>query len=122
MAHDACGEEGRRSVLRGEQVRRATRLSGKLTKDVQRRLIVFYDAVCPVGGTARDGAQRRRKDYLVLSRMNVSPHRWYSSLMVDPRKARETCKNVIMASHFRILFGRSIMSPMYSPMEIARIV
>ena len=62
------------------------------------------------------------ESYLVLSRMNVSPHRWYSNLMVHPLKARETCRNVIMASHFRILLGKRIMSPMYSPMEIARIV
>jgi len=64
----------------------------------------------------------RGEAYLVLSRMKVSPHRWYSNLIVHPRKARETCRNVIMASHFRILLGRRIMSPMYSPMEIARMV
>jgi hypothetical protein len=58
MAHDACAEEPRRRVLAGEAVRRATRLSGKLAKDVQSRFIVFDDAVCSVSGTACDRAER----------------------------------------------------------------
>jgi hypothetical protein len=58
MAHDACAEEPRRRVLAGEAVRRVARLSGKLAKNVQRRLIVFDDAVCSVSGTACDEAER----------------------------------------------------------------
>ena len=116
MTHDACGEEPRRWDLGGEATRRATRLSGKMAKDVERRLVVFDYSVFSISGiVCDDGTEKRaggRLQYLVLSRMNVSPHRWYSSLMVHPRKEREMCRNVMMASHFRILLGKSIMSLM----------
>jgi hypothetical protein len=64
VADDACGEEPRRRVLAGEALRRATRLSGKLPKNVQCRFIIFDHAVCSVSGTACDGEERGRGEKL----------------------------------------------------------
>ena len=44
--------------------------------------------------------------------MKVEPHRWYSSLMVHPRKVRETCNRTKIVSQWRSSSGKSIMSPM----------
>ena len=138
MAHDARGELFRLLVARGEAARRVARFAGELPEDRQRGSVVPDDAAVPctpwatpsarvqddaeTRGGERGGGGREGEAYLVLSRMNVSPQRWRSSLMVHPRKARETCRRVIIASHLRILLGKSIMSPMYSPMAIAAIV